>query len=397
MEKEGKVCRGLFILHEGVPATIFNSQVLEHVKAMESRGYRIDILSFNTVPKIWKQSVSNLKEIQHAHPGLRIVLKKGVNRYLPFSHLINLILLVCFLFYHRRGYMFVHARANYSAFLSMLVSSFFGFRVIWDCRGDSVDELRDALSRQSFPVRWYGWCVLLPIERLQISCLCRWADAAIFVSRSLWGLYSNRLRMENYAIIPCPVSEDKFFFDIELRDRGRATLGFTPRHRVFLYAGSMVAYQSQTLQMELFRKIFDFKQSLVLYITSDQAAARACFKDFPAERFFIISARFDEMNTYYNAADFAILMRDKKRLNRVASPTKMGEYCLAGLPVIMNDTVDQAVENARGLGNYLDERSAFVRFSVHQRWEVAAKARTLYSRMVLNTGYCNLYKALING
>ena len=46
------------------------------------------------------------------------------------------------------------------------------------------------------------------------------------------------------------------------------------------------------------------------------------------------------MPKYLNAADAAIIWRDKSIVNKVASPVKFSEYVCCGLPVIANKTVD---------------------------------------------------------
>jgi len=46
-----------------------------------------------------------------------------------------------------------------------------------------------------------------------------------------------------------------------------------------------------------------------------------------------------EINEIYNAADFGILFRDEILTNKVASPTKLAEYLLAGLPVLISREV----------------------------------------------------------
>jgi hypothetical protein len=385
--------RGLFVLHEGIPNTIFRSQILEHVNDMERKGFNIDILSFNTESKIWDISESNLKDIQRTYPNLSIVLKKGVNIYIPFSRFLNFILFVYFIWINKKKYSFIHARANYSAFLSLFTKLIFHIPVVWDCRGDSVDELKDALYRKGGLINWIGMLILLPWEHIQIFFLCRMANAAVFVSKSLLELYKNKLKFKIYNIIPCPVSEKKFFFDATIRDRIRHEFCFSQENTVFLYSGSMVSYQSQVLQKDIYEKILEKSNTVILYITSDKKIAKEVFSDFPENRFVIFSSEFDEMNNYYNAADFAILLRDPKQLNKVASPTKFGEYCLAGLPVIMNNTVDQAVENAHEIENYISYKSMkYSRINNDERTEIAMKARNIYSREILNEYYCKMYE-----
>ncbi len=53
---------------------------------------------------------------------------------------------------------------------------------------------------------------------------------------------------------------------------------------------------------------------------------------------------YSEMPFYLNAADVAIIWREKSIVNKVASPVKFGEYVCCGLPVIANESVDMIKE-----------------------------------------------------
>ena len=62
---------------------------------------------------------------------------------------------------------------------------------------------------------------------------------------------------------------------------------------------------------------------------------------------------YSEVPFYLNAADVAIIWRDKSIVNKVASPVKFSEYVCCGLPVIANESVDMIkeyiVKNSSGL------------------------------------------------
>ena len=70
--------KGLFILHEGIPSTIFDSQVIGHVTEMKKKGIDFEILSFNTENKIWNTSKKNKKRINKSFPSLKIHLIKSI-------------------------------------------------------------------------------------------------------------------------------------------------------------------------------------------------------------------------------------------------------------------------------------------------------------------------------
>lgn len=384
--------RCLFVLHEGISSTIFNSQVLEHSKGLIKEGIECDILAFDTLNKTWKVSNDNLGKAKISNPDINIILKKGFNIYYPFSVFLNFILLAIFFLKNKDRYNFIHARTDYTAFLSILSKPFHNLPVYWDCRGDSVSELKDSLSRQNFFIKLIGFLYLVNFDRFVIYVVSKYCDGAIFVSEALFNLFKSKLVTKNYEIIPCPVSANLFFFDLNLRFSMRKKYNFTDENVVYLYSGSMVAYQSLDEQYLLYERLLKNPLNVIIIATSDPEIATYFFKDLISKRLIITSVIFEQMNSYYNLADFAFLIREKKQLNYVASPTKFGEYCLSGLPVIMSDTVNQAYEFSNVLGNYVSVgNSSFSPISNQNRLEIANKSLSFYSRVVLINKYLSLY------
>ena len=384
--------KALFVLHEGIGSTIFNSQVLEHRNGMKEFGIEFDILAYDTLSKTWKLSNDNLEKLKKNNSKVEVFLKKGMNLCYPFSSIYNLFLLINFLLKNKKKYSFIQARADYTAFLCIIAKPFHNLPVYWDCRGDAVSELKDSLSRKSSIVNFIGNLYLVNFDRFVVYINCKKSDGAIFVSKALFNLFSSRLKTKNYQIIPCPVSEKKFFFDSELRSKMRSELGITNDKVVYLYSGSMIAYQSLQEQYKQYELLLENTDNIILIATSDPDVAKAFFENLISERLIITSVSFEEMNAYYNLADFAFLMREKKQLNFVASPTKFGEYCLTGLPVIMNDTVDQAFSISKQLGNYVSHLDLAAKpFSDNQRMKISDESKQFYSRKILSVKYVTLY------
>lgn len=389
--------KALFVLHEGIGSTIFNSQVLEHVKGMRELGIEFDILAYDTLKKTWQLSNNNLKKIKKNNPNVSIILKKGKNIYYPFSLIYNFLILLIFLINNKNKYSFIHARADYTTFLCIISKPFHQLPVFWDCRGDSVSELRDSLSRKNSLVKILGVIFLVSFDRFANFVNCKLCNGAIFVSQALFNLFKSKLITKNYQIIPCPVSEKLFYFDLDLRTKMRNQLNIQENNVVYLYSGSMVAYQSLSEQYKLYNLLLKKCNNIIIVATSEPQIARDFFKDLSSERLIITSLGFNEMNSYYNLADFAFLIRDEKQLNFVASPTKFGEYCLTGLPVIMNDTVNQAVIFAKNLGNYVSSSCIIdICFSNNLRYEISSLSKDIYSREVLNSKYIFLYTSFLH-
>jgi hypothetical protein len=358
---------------------------------MKSLGIDFDILSFNTFNKSWDQSNNNFESIKKKYPNLSIFLKKALNIYYPFSFLVNSIFLLRFL--KNKEYDFIHARADYTAFLCILTKPIHKINVLWDCRGASVDELKDSLSRKNIFIKIFGRFCLVTFNTLASYVNSKTCDSAIFVSESLFKIFQKNIRHENYKIIPCPVSEKFFYFNSKLRSVSRKEYNIKDNDKVYLYSGSMVAYQSLNEQYDFYKKLLFNPQNIIFIITSEPGKAKQIFKDLKSKRLFILNATFENINSFYNLADFAILLRENKLLNQVASPTKFGEYCLSGLPVIMNDTVDQAIFVAKEIGNYISILDiSREKYDDDNRFQISNKALNYYSRSVLNNQYLELYK-----
>lgn len=389
--------KGLFVLFEGIPNTIFNSQVLEHVKDMNLHGIDMDILAINTESRMWKTSLLNYNELINSELSFKITLLKGCRIYYPFSELYNLFLLWKYIKSADRKYSYIHARANYSSFISIMLKMFVRIDVLWDCRGESISELHDAISRKNKLYR-IALMPLLLFEKFRLLIISKYADAAVFVSNALHSRYVNWISTNNIGIIPCPVAESKFYFDKDKRYKLRNYYNISDEINVFMYSGSMVAYQAVEQQIILYKRILEIDNHIIFYLTSDVARAKEIFKEFSQDRFVIKSIPFVEMNDYYNLADFSFLIRNRLILNFVASPTKFGEYCLTGLPVIMNDAVEQAYKNAFLLGNCIDI-STFDSLNIKKnddtrREEIAQAAKKIYSRSVLNEKYKLIYSQI---
>lgn len=387
----------LFITHEGIDSSIFNSQVLIHCMSMKKMGISIDILSFNTNKKTRTASLVNYKKLLNSKLDIKIILKPAFNIYLPFSSFLNGILLTFFLLNNKNKYSILHCRSDYTTFISLITKFIHQKQVIWDCRGDSFDELNDTLLKKNVLIKFFGNVFLKPVNAFEIFISSRFSSAAIFVSKSLFCLHSNNLNSKNYKIVPCPVSEELFFFNDKLRESFRKANRIKDDDRVFLYSGSLAAYQALNLQEDFYDRILDDMRNIIIFATIDVVQAREYFQDKISDRFLIHNVPFHDMNNYYNLADFAILLRDNKQLNRVASPTKFGEYCLTGLPVIMNDTVEQSLEFSKKIGNYISWESLnFETFDNKLRYEIANISRTYFSRNELNKLYFDLYTSLNN-
>jgi glycosyltransferase involved in cell wall biosynthesis len=291
---------------------------------------------------------------------------------------------------------FIHARADYAATISVVTGKLLNIPIIWDCRGDTEAEFATAYNPSSVGGRLFKRLSLWLI-RWRASFAAGSCARAIFVSEELRKRKWRYLSLKPSEIIPTSVSRDTFFFSPELRQSMRNQLGLTPEQRVLLYSGGIVGYQNFAEYVRMFSNLLKCDNSLrLLVITPQIERAQRMLQDLSPASWILRSAPFGDMNAYYNAADFGVLLREHNAVNDVASPTKFGEYCMTGLPVIMNDSVKQSFRFAQMFGNliyYSDDTSItdLVPKSADERVQISEMSAKMLSRECLAERYERIY------
>ena len=378
--------KGIYILHEGIPSSIFESQVLNHILEMNKKGIDFEIIAFNTENKIFLKSKEMKKKINKRYPKLKIKLFKSISIYYPLAFLVHFFQLVYYL--KNKRFDFIHSRSDYSQFISLLMKPFIKSRFIWDCRGDSIDELKLAIENKSFLIKLYYWFYLKNIQNLIVFICRKYSDGCIYVSEYL--KIKRLIKSQNIIVVPCCSSTDLFYYSKKIRQHNRKKMNYTPADKIFIYVGSMVPYQSIDLFNDLIKKINNTKNYKFLVVTTDIKKASLSFKSVKREKINILMSDFYEINKYYNVADFAILIRSDRSLNHVASPTKFGEYCLTGLPVITNNTVKQSESFSKIIGNKIDFRKMNLSKKIDRK-NISRRSKQFFDRNLYVNNYVTLY------
>ena len=352
----------LLVLFEGLPSTVIDSAVLDHARQLSSVDIaRFEIWAFCPTLTIYRSSRKRLETAKRL-AGCPVRLFRAVRPAMLGSVTINAHLLRSALrrLDHRPD--LIHARGDYTNAVCALAKETFRIPLLWDCRGDSVVEAEERLRRYGIP-HALKQCKLHREARIRQKAAAS-CDGALFVSNPLQAICARLLEDKPAAVIPCTASEDVFFFDESLRARSRERLGYAANHRVFVFSGGMQPYQCVDLTIEVFRKLAAEDPAARLLIITPHVPTTIRALQFHNQGFIsVIEAAYHEVNSYLNAADAGFLLREQSQLNEVASPTKFAEYCLTGLPVIMQNTVKDAFEMARSLGNLIELTDSGVHLS----------------------------------
>jgi glycosyltransferase involved in cell wall biosynthesis len=385
----------LLVLFEGLPSTVIDSAVLDHARQLASVDIaRFEIWAFCPTITIYRNSRNRLEAAKRL-AGCPVRLFRAVRPAMPGSVAINAHLLKSELRRLDPAPDLIHARGDYTTAVCALAKGTCGIPLLWDCRGNSVAEAEERLRKYAIARGLKQYKVRREARiRDRAAAAC---DGAVFVSNPLQGVCGRLLEDKPTAVIPSAASEDVFFFDECLRARSRQKLGYSADHRVFVFSGGMQPYQCLDRTVEIFHKLIAEDVTARLLIMTPNAPASIRALQSRSQGYIrVIEAAYHEVNSYLNAADAGFLLREKNLLNEGASPTKFAEYCLTGLAVIMQNTVKDAFDMARTLGNLteLTEEGVHVRTSGFDRASVANKARMLMGRRALSDHYRAIYGEL---
>lgn len=385
--------RGAFVLFEGLPPTVIDSQVLTHVRlARESLNIDLTVVSVACSRAIFEASQARLERARSVAGG-EVHLVRGVRPALPGSMAINRVLLGRVL--EQLGtFSFLHARADYSAAVAGPWARRNGVPMLWDCRGDARAELEERLGGRSAPLLRFR-SRLLEHELKVAGATC---TGACFVTPQLAALMSPYMTGQPHWVIPCLAPETQFLFDANLRARIRGDLAIAPDETVYVYSGSLVVYQRFDETVATFRSALAVGQNArLIVLTPDVERAQRICADLPPQRVICKSVRHAEINGYLNAADFGMLLRDSTPVNVVAFPTKFAEYAMAGLQVIMKESPPSCVAAAREFGNYVALGEPVTPWSAAERAFCAAQAAKQLGRGTAMSTYAEIYNCLADG
>lgn len=140
----------------------------------------------------------------------------------------------------------------------------------------------------------------------------------------------------------CSVRSKLFHFDSEVRKCYRQKLGLKENETLFAYCGSFASWQKVQYSVEIFSeylKSYDKSAKFLIMSPSPENELLEYIYGSGLNRHqvWIIKVSHEEVPGYLNAADIGFLIRDDGVVNRVASPTKLGEYLACGLPVVVGN------------------------------------------------------------
>lgn len=367
----------IYLTYNDQPSGVYWSQVTDVVAHLNGLGEEhVRLVAFVS----GRGFFAARRAIQHRSPSAWVLPMVPKMRFWRWNVL--LLLLLCF-WCRPSGIM---ARGVFATNLALRMRSLkLARKVCFDARGAYAAEWEeyrliddDALIAQ-----------FRPLEHAAVHK----ADFRLAVSQMLVQHWAERYgwKGDGYVVVPCALGTDHRIAPVADRaDRSSITL---------VYSGSTAGWQSFELLKQVLVPLLEGQPRVkVLFLSKPDVNNQVLRERFPA-RVEVRWAHPEEVSTLLAQCDLGLLVREDTVTNRVASPTKFGEYLAAGLPIIISEHIGDLSQlvHDEGLGTVVKSGAALPMLEPTDATTTArlqSFAQQHLTKAAFNVQYRRLLKAL---
>jgi glycosyltransferase involved in cell wall biosynthesis len=351
------VLRSLYICYLGTTDPLVETQVIAYLRGLSRAGHEIHLLTFETSPRdpdreahleaqLKDEGISWERLTYHKRPTLLATIYDVLRGIFKGIALVR-----------RHRIDVLHARVHVPAAMALPLMRLRGSGLIFDIRGLVAEESIDAgrWKKGGLPVRLTKWTERRAIAR---------ADAAVVLTTAAKRLLFDGRADPPVHVIPCCVDFERFDNARESRAAVRRSIGLDEQ-TVMAYVGKFTGWYMEREMVEFFAAAREEIGDLHFLIMSqsDHELIVSEFErlDIPPDEYTVTEVAPAEVANMLAAADFGISFIRPTFSKLASSPTKLGEYLAAGLPVVTTrgvGGVDDVVGDREGIGVFVDEHSA---------------------------------------
>jgi glycosyltransferase involved in cell wall biosynthesis len=323
--------RALYLCYASLTDPLIRTQVVAYLVGLAARGHTIHLLTFES-----KLDRRRRRELRAEMAELGITwhsLRYHKRPSLPatiFDTLSGALLACGLVLRHRLGAL--HARSHVPLAMALLARNLTRSRLIFDIRGLLAEEYVDAgrWVRGGAPYRITTWIQGVGLRR---------ADGFVVLTERVRRVLFGEATRPRTHVIPCCAD----FARLAPGQRDvRAELGLGDRP-VVVYVGKLTGVYMDR-EMADFFAVARRQEPELAFLVLTQSPAHSIIDELrragvPEEAYRIAQAPSSEVGTYLAASTFAICFCHPKPSLIASSPTKIGEYLAAGLPVVSGPDV----------------------------------------------------------
>jgi glycosyltransferase involved in cell wall biosynthesis len=321
--------RSLYVCYLSLEDPLVQTQVVAYLEGLACRGHTIHLLTFE--PKLGRDRKRSLKDdLSRQGIGWRS-LRYHKRPSLPatiYDALVGAVAAVWLVRRHRLDA--VHARSHVPAAMGLIVRCLTGCRLLFDIRGLLGEEYVDAgrWRRGDLPYRLARWIERAAIQR---------ADGIVVLTERVRSHLFGREARRTTVVIPCCADLERLQSGSARSEQLRERLGLTGRS-VMVYVGKLTAPYMDREMVEFFSVARRSDPRLAFLILTqappDSMLTELARAGIPESDYRITRSEPAALGDHLALADFAICFCRPSFARIASSPTKIGEYLGAGLPVV---------------------------------------------------------------
>jgi glycosyltransferase involved in cell wall biosynthesis len=327
----------LYLCYYHLTEPLVRTQVVAYLEELAKRGVTVHLLTFER-ERLSRAARAELRRDlagrgiawyalrYHAWPSLPATL---------FDILVGMVMALWLCCRHRID--LLHARSHVAAAMAWPLQRLLGYPLLFDVRGLLAEEYVDA-------GRWREGELKFRLTKGMERRFFHDADAFVMLTERIKAELTAQeptlaARPDDITVIPCCVDTERFRIADEERQAYRRERGWDGR-RVLTYVGKIGTWYLPEEMAQFFAAARgqDPRFFLQVYTQSDPGLMRKALEaaGVPAADWDVRFCPPQELPRVLAASDAGLSFIRASYSKRASSPTKVGEYLAAGLPVVAN-------------------------------------------------------------
>ena len=395
-----------YLTIEDITSGLFKTQILDIIEEIlnHDKTIRFRVFIINRPWLYFKhknvlneyRAIYNTYNISFCYIPLLPPLRNALKRYL-YSYLVTRWLSFIFnIFINKNEFDLIHARSYWPTFsvLNYNIPIIFDLRSLWLLENISTGEIK--LNSKSYNY----W------KQIEIDCINKSA-ASTCVSSDMVEYVKKISSIAKASLIPISVNEKYFNFNKDNRIKNRKILDWN-KNVIFVYSGSLGQSGINIMAItELFKNIISLSDNFkILIITSEKSNyVNQIMSTIGIEfiNYKIIHPKLNEISGWLDSADIGLHALPLQLDSNTRLGTKVVEYWINGLPVIVNKNVGAAaayIEKYK-IGYVIEEDSKNNNIKINEllnydRNYTSNFAKDIFSAKQISFQYLQLYQNILN-
>jgi glycosyltransferase involved in cell wall biosynthesis len=322
--------RVLYLCYLSLEDPLTHSQVVAYLRGLAERGHVVHLMTFEPglspersrqiAEELDRSGISWHRRRYHKRPSLPATAFDVLTGGLAAARLVR-----------RHRLDAIHARNHMPAAMALIAARFARFRLIFDLRGLMAEEYADAGNwrRGGIPYRLTRWVQRAALRR---------ADGLVTLTEAVRPHLSEAKAGPGATfVIPCCADVERIAARSRERAAARAGLEIGARPTM-VYVGKFTGWYME-------REMADFLSTArrsrpdLLFLVVTQADPAPMLRELDrrgigADDYRVLRAEPEDIGRYLAAADVGLSFVRPCFSKISSSPTKIGEYLAAGLPVV---------------------------------------------------------------